>query len=424
MADPVTLLPPNRTPRETAHDLADAARALLVDPDDVRRAKDPLLCDASFLPVLAWERSVDVWISEWSESKKREVVNAWYDYERLKGTKEGLKRFVELAGGVVRRIDTAPLMAFPSRDMTTEERIAWLSRFKQIRTFKYRNRGSKPFAFYTTGRGTPVVFNETHQAKQQYFATVNGFEYYGRRSFLWEKGVETPLNQWERTVTEQDKSTDTYQRIVLPAKLDNRWFLDRQMPRLFTASADPVAERTVAVQYDRVDYKDHNEYFTSRTIVPGLRKILIKPENVSENGTARPGDFYLDHPKAKIYLTEGNAELYVYERLYLHERADGPLPSPPDARMFLGHAYYQFPHRTALAKVEVTGKLPIYAFNRYMRGYFYEPDLSKLNHIVDAARASKSARTKVLLNTQTHDTVRSSNRLLAGQATCGAQVRI
>ena len=213
----------------------------------------------------------DVWWPGQSETSQRFITGKSFELHKQKGTRTGLKRHIELTGAKVLRIDAPPLMAFPGREWTDEERLAWLARFPQIRTFKYRNSGQVAGAMYASdglwmNEKAPLIFADDPESPFAKFAvTVNGFEYHGYHSFLWDRGTETPLTTWERVVTEEDKTINIYDWIVLPGTINCRWFAD-QIPvggvpdtveeSGFFCTDDPLADRTVSVFRDTQDYKD------------------------------------------------------------------------------------------------------------------------------------------------------------------------
>lgn len=78
------LLPPNATEEEKA--IASALSRLSDVPVPIRELWNPDSCPADLLPWLAWALSVDVWDTEWSEAKKRQVIKAAIAVHRHKGT--------------------------------------------------------------------------------------------------------------------------------------------------------------------------------------------------------------------------------------------------------------------------------------------------------------------------------------------------
>jgi phage tail P2-like protein len=94
MAD--SLLPPNATELETA--VAETVARLSDVPVPLRSLWDTDACPASLLPWLAWALSVDMWDSDWSEDRKRQVIRESIALHRKKGTVWAVDRALELAG--------------------------------------------------------------------------------------------------------------------------------------------------------------------------------------------------------------------------------------------------------------------------------------------------------------------------------------
>lgn len=91
MSEVATLLPPNATPAMRAIEQAVAARLAALSPGVVRNLWNPALCDAAYLPLLAWAFAVEVWDSTWPEARKRQVIAASLDVHRRKGTRGALE---------------------------------------------------------------------------------------------------------------------------------------------------------------------------------------------------------------------------------------------------------------------------------------------------------------------------------------------
>lgn len=79
-----TLLPPNATKFEMNFEKAFAqVNDLEIN---IRSFNNPLSAPVQVLPWLAWERSVDVWNKDWSESQKRQVIKTSLYNHSIKGT--------------------------------------------------------------------------------------------------------------------------------------------------------------------------------------------------------------------------------------------------------------------------------------------------------------------------------------------------
>lgn len=426
MTDPASLLPNNATPWETAQELTDVKRVLDYDVDIIRRTKNANEVDEKLLPLLAWERSVPegLWWEGQSKTSRRYITDNSFELHRQIGTYTGLKRHAELAGAEVLRIDSPPMMAFPGRDWTTEERDAWLARFPQLRTFMYRHLGSLAGALFLDDQN-PWALSDVIDNSAKFMVEINELETYGRRTFLVDHGVETPITMWTRNVTYTDRTVEEYDWLVLPGTSDIIWFMDQMKGDYYLIDSDPIAERTISVYRDTKDYKDNNEFFTSRTVSPGLAPIRIKPVHVLEPGVASYADTFLDQPtNSEGWLTEGSADLHVFDQLYLYEPGRGLVPTPPEARCFLDVTYYQWPAYKSLLKARVTLTLPSCAVVEFLDGYMLEPDMEPYYRLLDAARAASSARDSTLVDTQTLDEVQCSENLFCGQAVCGQQIPI
>jgi phage tail P2-like protein len=80
------VLPNSSTDLELAIAAVDAWRIGSLDADIIRRVHRPEGCPEPFLPILAWEYSVDEWDPEWTAAVKRQAIEASYDIHRHKGT--------------------------------------------------------------------------------------------------------------------------------------------------------------------------------------------------------------------------------------------------------------------------------------------------------------------------------------------------
>ena len=100
------ILPANATPFE------EAAASGLSDglPVPLRLIMDPATSPEAFLPWLAAHRSVDLWYSDWSTARKRQMVADAIRLARLKGTRDAVVEFLAFVDGLL--IDT---VAYPER---------------------------------------------------------------------------------------------------------------------------------------------------------------------------------------------------------------------------------------------------------------------------------------------------------------------
>lgn len=133
-----TLLAPNATPWMRALE-ATSAPAWPLPVGLIADFDDPWACPAHLLDDLAFETSVDLWDETWSEAKKRSVIARSPQLHRLKGTLAGLRAYVGIAGGEIRRV-TAPPQGVAAGGQDEAERQAWLARFPEFRLYTHTPR--------------------------------------------------------------------------------------------------------------------------------------------------------------------------------------------------------------------------------------------------------------------------------------------
>jgi phage tail P2-like protein len=437
---PVSLLPPNNpTKLDLAQELTDAGRYPL-DWDAVLRTKDPMRVDLPLLPLLAWERSTDLWNTNWPVSKKRYVTDIAFEMQRKKGTRAGIEQYVSVAGGQCLSIDAPPLMCFPGADPTPEETAAWLAGFDQLRTYRYSRDGFAPMVVFLPD---DEWFSTCFPSDDSYFVPlvdIDVSQYLGNQTYLWQNGIQTPLSDLAATVAQPDGTVADYRIIVLPTDLSDVWFMEATPPDIvdgavsYTPSSfDPIAARTISIQTDGTDYGANNGIFTSVTVAPGLDLVTVKPAQVMQDAPTKPWDWYLDAPPdvlstgdfALFPTSDDRSEYNIYQGLYLYDpNSPGPVSMAPGSYSFLDNCWFQFPAYTAIVKVAVVGQLPACALTDFIDGfYLIDPDMSPLWDVVDAVRAAKSARDLVLIDTNAYSIVTAGVASIAGAITAGQVVQ-
>ena len=106
MSDVVEILPGNTPPftRALAAGMSDDL------PVPYRDETDPDTCSPAMLPFLAARESVDLWFEDWPLERKRRMVREARELAALKGTRKGLKRFLEFVDAEI-----VDVVAHPSR---------------------------------------------------------------------------------------------------------------------------------------------------------------------------------------------------------------------------------------------------------------------------------------------------------------------
>lgn len=115
------LLPPNRTPLESA--LADAM-SLTADPGVIRTLADSTRCPAALLPWLAWAKSVDGWDEAMAEQPRRQLVQQSFAIHQHKGTAGAVRRAMAALGVTV---DFTEWHDLPGAAPYTFGLVAWVN---------------------------------------------------------------------------------------------------------------------------------------------------------------------------------------------------------------------------------------------------------------------------------------------------------
>lgn len=393
---------------------------------------DPRTCPARLLPYLAWAFSVDLWKDDWSEEKKRSVIAATPALHRLKGTKPGLARHLEIVGISLVGLRQPPDKFMPDADLTKEESEAYLSRFRQIRVYSHRSRGRATFQAYDgMGLRRRGLFTDWN-----FFPGVSdAAARIGRRAFLYDPltGIEEPIVRAERQRVTETREAETFEQFALRGERGLTLFTDvKPSSRMFLVNSG--AEKRIYSMQIRQSYQESTDILRLTGVLPDVRPVDVRPRQVAERGKRVFGQlFAADGGKAKnfldaggkfrIFLPAGTAHLRLYEQIFLHEQ--DRLVGRRMARTFTdAGSYLGLPAHHLVAKVEIRRKRSRLAFGRFFaRGFLIESDATPLADAVMAARAAKAAYEKLVITSRTHRPATVGDRLRVNDARVGEWVK-
>jgi hypothetical protein len=155
-----------------------------------------------------------------TEAEKRNIIRQAIQLKKLKGTIAGYRAIARIANARIPYYISPPAIPYLGARLTDEERLAFLSRYPTMRTYRFRTRGKKVGAMLwkcfpksNSGYGTTYP---TPQDKQ-YLVSTDARERFQERAFLrYPDGNETPLITYERSTTLQDGSSTTYLTARMP----------------------------------------------------------------------------------------------------------------------------------------------------------------------------------------------------------------
>lgn len=404
------LLPPNPNAfQDVRYQSAGADKHEL--PVPLREIKRPFECPPELLPYLAFERSVDIWDTDWPDEVKRFVIDESIRLHLLKGTLAGMRAYLRIAGAELVRAIVPPDKTFLMSSMTAEERQTWLSRFPQIRIYPFVTRSQqqyKTFCRHFLGQGHPY--------------DSQTFTRYGRRAKLYEPrdGTETDLTLRSLKITVREGEATDFEQIVLPAKRSHGLFLGaRPVEKMFLWPSDYVAERVVSIARKRA-YSYRVGQVQYNTVAPSWTPVDVRPEGIARKGTATYGQMFPGATNGKSFLPPSTAWQRIYERIFLHDPSRMPDARPRTTH--LGHTRLGMPAYHAELTVAVRGKRSVYAAGKFVSGFLVKSSTEPLDSALHAIRMSKAARDKILVNTKTTRTLRVGDPYKVGTVKVGGLV--
>lgn len=314
MTDKFKSLTPRITPRRKLIEQVSAERWPNVGADVIADFKDPWKCPLHLLPFLAFERSVDIWDETWPEWKKRSVIASAPSDHRIKTTEAGIRRYVEIADAAVLQIVRPPEGFFAAPDLSKQELDAHVAKHPKLRISLARGVGERGQDF----------FSDQSFADVNFVGVDDGRALYGRRAYLVQNGVSTPL-QIERLVNETETRTGVdIERIVVPGKSTAMSFEGQIGADIGFADAWDIPPRHYTIALDR-SYQHSTSRLELSMLGVGFLPRDVRYTRESETGEAGE-DFFADGSYSDVHFVgrDDAAELLA-DVLYLY---DPSIPSP------------------------------------------------------------------------------------------------
>jgi len=424
-----SLLPPNRSPLETAISETIAARFPRPTPA-VRTVFDPMACPAELLPFLAWHLSIDLWDDRWDELKKRQVCRDALKLHALKTTLAGIKAHVALTGAEVVKAIRPPAKTFLYPAMTEDQRRAWLDSLPQIRFYPFLETAIvRRRFFYRRGpRSWPELGFDSDGAswtwdaserlfdmagpdaaahrRPAYFGaawyrTTRGPDLLGTRTTYWDRGEERPIKM---VVPEAGIS-----RLLVPRQTRRSWYgKSHYGADWYRFSQGRLGVVTVRLSDDVGGY----------AVAAGLKPVDVRPIRISEKRTPPAARAFWGRRTEGTYMRTTAAPRFIYDRVSLHD--PDRMGARRRARSFYGHARFGMPAFSAELHIRVPMHRPRWRAARwYGSGYLCAPDMRPLHQAIRAVSVSKAFRDTITINTRFHERVRFSGGLRFGDFTFG-----
>lgn len=406
-----TLLPADSTePFERVLEQGSAERWEQMDIDVIRRAKDPWTCPAHLLPYLAHEWSVDLWNDKWTEVQKRRAIDAAARMHRLKGTEEGLRLAIAMAGGELKDVVAPPSKMFLSPNTTPEQREAFLARYPQLRIYPRRDRGTAR-GFYPGSRHAFV--------ERRFPLPTEAFFRALPRAFIWDHGSETELTVLERRHTTE--TAETQERVDLRQRGRRR--KNHFAPTGLFALNSTAPKRIFSIHTRETLEVPGQDQLARRVVHPSMTPIDVVAQMVRQRGTrmtATAGRLFPGGKRFTGAVQASRAKERVYRRTYLFDPTR--TLNKKGAFTFLGKARLGMPAHHAEIKIKLRYKRHRFAFTGFVAGFVMDRPKDELAMVKAAVRSHMRLSDKILITTKTTDVARAGVEHLAGTIAAGQLV--
>ncbi|PYF05039.1 phage tail P2-like protein [Rhodopseudomonas faecalis] len=335
------LLPPNASPlMET---LAAAGARLQRLPVPLDLLKRPYETPDGFVPLLAWERAVALWNGDWSQSRKRNVIDASLRLHFKLGTAKAIREYVRYCDGEVIRIERPPSRVFSGPALTREEREAWLSKLPQVRVWTFREAGTAAaHKAFLGGRSGRV------KSRRFYMAAIvatpsTARDHMGLKARWVVRGKET-----DERVTEFGSHFQLHlrssagRRVMCDRPFARRYFVPSEAwRRLVTIAPKAISPWRIAVG-------------------PTLQAVQAEPERIAEHGIRGRGVFsgsvYYRSTGSFLrrnYFVPTTAPMRLFDRYPVF---DGSVGLKRPNVQFMGTGRYGAPAHSAIIHVSIPGR--------------------------------------------------------------------
>jgi hypothetical protein len=388
-----SLLPPNRTPLETALEATIAARLAL--PAHLIAAQwNPDTCPPHLLGHLAWGLSIDLWDDAWPETQKRDVCRNALKLHSLKTTLAGIKAHVALTGSEVVRAIRPPATGFLYAAMTDAQRAAWLDALPQVRLYpfirtviaKHRVFASGPAGRFFAGRG--------------FLRANRGIVLTGTRATYHDRGAERPIRY--------ETPDPTSIRLLIERSARRSWHGAGAIGGFLTRTQAAKGVVTLRLGDDAGSFAAE----------AGLDPVDVRPMRVLQARTAPAARSFFGPRSRARFLRASHAPFLVYDRVALH--APDRMGARRRTRSFHGAGRFGIAPFTAELRVAVPLQRAVRRSGRWHgAGFRAAASLAPLDQAIEAVRVSKAFRDTVLIDTAVHAPVLFGGGLQFGDFTFG-----
>ncbi len=307
-----SLLPLNASKFEIGADQVE--ERLLAIPAPITDLWHPDRCPAALLPYLAWGLGVDLWEDDWPEGRKRRMCWDAIALKRLKGTFNGVQRYLAYIDAEIVDAVLPPQGVF-ARQPDPERQRRFRERFAQLRIYPFRIREQADARGFYAGRS--YIGSGT--------ASVStAWKRYGKRAVIWDRGEETAVRWGLASPVASDQAAVSTERIVIPARMASA---DAVIGRFFLggrgswASSRAPRSRMLSLGVERTWNASGQSAIAAGS--HGLSVLSTAPERVLERGEGAARGFHTGSAIGS-FIARNDAALRIYDRFTLFDETRSP----------------------------------------------------------------------------------------------------
>lgn len=404
------LLPPNRTPLESAvvravHATDHPERTLAT----LYQARGERAVAAPLLPWLAWSVDVLAWPRQADETLRRTLAARSWGMHRRMGTLAGLREIAAVFRGEIQRAITPPAKVFAAPSLTRAERNAFVARYPQLRIYRWRTVGERQGAMLASsylGRAWPL--------------TSDAVARIAPRAYLWQDGAETELAVTERVSTTTTRQAQAVTEVRAAGRAGPQAFLHALPHPARFPGRSSAAQRIYRLRLAQT-YQDRAEQVLRRELLhPGLAPIDVRRDEVAVPGQAT-GLFLGGAPAARPCTHPSTARDRLFQRLYLFDPDIEVRHRRASLHLGAGARLGMPPHHAELRLV-LTSKGVRQATGRYVRGHLVATDKTRLNDCLASLRDVARASDRIDIDTHIRKPAAAGVSALAGELIAGQWV--
>lgn len=395
------LLPPNRTPLESAvvqalHSADHPEQTI----GSLYRSIGDNAVSSELLPWLAWSQDVLAWPRNAPQTLRRQLTASSWRMHRQMGTLAGLREIAAVFGAQVSRVITPPAKAYAGQSLSTVERNAFVSKYPQLRIYPQRSGGQRIGA----------MLEHCFAGRAAYPVQTTAAMRLAPQAYLLREGIETPLQAIERELLSTERASQSVTEIRKPGRAGAVGFCGRTVRWLVASDA---AGRIYRMR-STAPYREGLEVLRRVAVQPGLEPMDVRHDWIAERGMAK-GVFAGRHTGG--HLRRSTARDRIYKRLWLFD------PSVDVARRgamsFAGAARLGMPAHHAQLCMSIPGRTHPRVARLYVRGFLSTSDQSNYHEALASMRDVARASDRIAIDTAFTRPLAAGESVRAGSATAG-----